>query len=328
LKDLFPGINSGFDYVVMNPPYSKMPLSPTCKKLWYSFYATKAGGICNLETAFIEMLDSFLNENGSSAAVVSLSIGSSSVKQYEACRDFIRGSNGRWEFLFYDREPSSLFGEDVKTRNTIIFFYTSGLLKWRSRRRESIFLRDRLVETCKNSINGFIPKLGSTTEESIYRKILSHAANKPTISFRLKRYKLEEILDSCYEDNCYVGSTAYNYINTFLTIPSVYKGSLSLSSSPVNTICLDSPKDKFAIFAILVSRLAFWLWHIQGDGFHVTGSFIRNLPLLRMPFSKREIDSLAEHGENIWRELKSQYTVSNNAGKMTYSFFLRRYPLD
>ena len=56
-----------------------------------------------------------------SGMVVPLSLGCSRRTQLTALRRAIAASGGRWRFAFFDREPHALFGEDVKTRNTIAF---------------------------------------------------------------------------------------------------------------------------------------------------------------------------------------------------------------
>ena len=39
------------------------------------------------------------------------------------------------------------------------------------------------------------------------------------------------------------------------------------------------------VFAILSSRLTYWLWHVEGDGFHVGAWFVKQLPFGRTSFT-------------------------------------------
>jgi hypothetical protein len=73
-------------------------------------------------------------------------------------------------------------------------------------------------------------------------------------------------------------------------------------------------------FAILSSRLTFWLWHVQGDGFHVGASFIQSLPFGRSSFTPEQFCSLAQAGRMLWCELQNHRIVSLNRGKQTIAY--------
>jgi hypothetical protein len=67
----------------------------------------------------------------------------------------------------------------------------------------------------------------------------------------------------------------------------------------------------------MASNVAFWLWHIEGDGFHVTGSFLRRLPIL--PSLKEDISTLATYGELLWEGAQKNAQANVNGGRLTLS---------
>ncbi|MGH9429698.1 MAG: N-6 DNA methylase, partial [Terriglobia bacterium] len=105
LGELFPENSGGFDRIVMNPPYSAFTLNSLHVSLWESFRDLTPGTQGNLPVAFIEIMWKACKAGGAAAAVLPLSIAASSHMQFRACRRTISNSGGRWEFLFFDREP-------------------------------------------------------------------------------------------------------------------------------------------------------------------------------------------------------------------------------
>ena len=82
--------------------------------------------------------------------VLPLSIASNVGPQFAVARRLIQETPGKWQFAFFDREPQALFGEDVKTRNAILFWsrdasstdsaLASGpLRRWRGDSRAAMF---------------------------------------------------------------------------------------------------------------------------------------------------------------------------------------------
>ena len=90
--------------------------------------------------------------------------------------------------------------------------------------------------------------------------------------------------------------------------------------SPVSVLRFKDYADADVVYAILSSRLAFWLWHIQGDAFHVSMAFLRELPFdthrLR-PETKAAIRSL---GRRAWSCAGRRPVLSTNGGKQSLGF--------
>jgi hypothetical protein len=92
------------------------------------------------------------------------------------------------------------------------------------------------------------------------------------------------------------------------------------SASPLHCISLRSDIDRNVFLAILSSRVAFWLWHVEGDGFHVTADFLRRLPLWRIGSIETYKPRLAQLGIQAWSQALKTRVRSVNGGKATYSF--------
>jgi hypothetical protein len=81
-----------------------------------------------------------------------------------------------------------------------------------------------------------------------------------------------------------------------------------------------SEEEAQAVFAVLSSRLAFWLWHVLGDGFHVAGWLFDEIPFSRNSFATGQIKQLSALGAALWGELQEHRIISVNGGKQTIAF--------
>lgn len=335
IQKVFPSVgNNGFDHVVMNPPYASARIDEALRSVWHSYSGIAVGESGDLHLAFTEMLWRLTSDQGVSAAVLPLSIGTNTTRSYLQLRRELLGCQGRKEFLFFDREPQALFGEDIKTRSLILFrqgspvsseVRTSRLLKWTAEQRPMIFSRDRLVTIDASTCTAFVPKLGSGGEMLAYRQLLSTDTLKRAAKFALRGSRLtlgEAVLadDPMRRQTLIVASTAYNFINCFFADALPRNPPRPYSSSPVNAIQFNSDEDAFAAYALISGRLCFWLWHVEGDGFHLTNNFLKRLPLWAALESKLTKQRLSEHGWHLWHAAKNAMVGAVNAGKQTYSF--------
>lgn len=333
----------GFDHVIMNPPYATVPFGADAAGSWSSFSAKGTSGVADAQTAFTEMLWKFTHPSGSGVAVLPLSIGTNTSTAYRALREELATVKAVKDFLFFDREPQALFGEDIKTRNLILIVRqapgsgdivrTSRMLKWTAKQRPAIFSKDRLVPLNGLPIGGFVPKLGSSVERDVYQHLCSlttaHATSQNKTVFT--RATIAELLDARTARSGHdvlVSATAYNFLNVFLVDGLPKKADYPFSSSPLNRISFADHEMAMAAIAIMFSRLSFWLWHVEGDGFHVTAEFIKRLPLWAALLNKPVRAKLAELGALYWASAKKQRVDSVNGGKQTSSFHTGyRHPL-
>jgi hypothetical protein len=299
--------------VIMNPPYGKN--GPRRR---------------DLHLAFTELLSSLCERGAKGAAVLPLAIGANTTRSYISMRSKLT-AGGQSKFLFFDREPQALFGEDIKTRNTILLHdrrapttrvQTSRMVKWTAQQRHTIFDEGRLVDIEADLCRTFVPKLGSAAEADAYvhlrsRRIRNQAA---LAAPQIRRVALSGAVALATEQKnrtLLVAPTAYNFLNCFLAddLPVTHG---RLSESAVHAYVFSNETQACAALAALSSRLAFWLWHVEGDGFHVTQDFLTRLPIwtalatTRQPLQTLGSEIRCEGKRNRWRSV--------NGGRETYSF--------
>jgi hypothetical protein len=146
LDAVFPAIKEGPHLVIGNPPYADLGLRGDLPELARRFSslgrAPRASD--DLYPLFFEqMIRLAAPDAHGGALVLPLSLACNTGAQFVALRQLISQTSGSWRFAFFDREPHALFGEDVKTRNTIILWtrakterassiFTGPLRKWRA----------------------------------------------------------------------------------------------------------------------------------------------------------------------------------------------------
>lgn len=312
LNKTFPAIGEkGVDFIISNPPYSKKTDS--------QLNLRKEKKSKNIYPEFINLFLNLTKTNGGGSMVVPLSLTSNSESLYNLTRNKIQGKNGLFEFWNFDRTPDSLFGDDVKTRNTILFYsknYTIGskpvifstyLHRWSSRNRHSLF--DSMLRTKINTeidISSGVPKVGDVTGMNILEKLNQN--NFGNLKELIKRGE--------YGDELITKTTAYNWIPVELNL----NGKSEVSSSKVfwslNKDFISMP----VIYALLNSKITYWLWRIWGDGFHLTNRFILSLPFGENLLTSTNIHELNNLGLELWDSVKSNVIVNRNAGKSTYTY--------
>ena len=311
--------------IVCNPPYAAVGGSEF-SRCWDSLAGGSAASALYLP--FVEMAWRFDGREGDGAAfVVPLAFATNGSSDHVKCRSALTSGGGHWTMLFFDRQPSALFGEDVKTRNTILFrrqsvgfrIKTSRLLKWTGTQRPSIFSEGRAIELDDLSIDKLIPKIGSIDEAGLYTALTSYrlkSPERPTLSSASAR----EIASIATSSDVFVAGTAYNFLNVFRDYPDEKAVGGKFSDSKVHRLRFSSAENAEAAYAIISSRAAFWLWHVQCDGFHVPAWFLDDLPLFDLPLAPQTAAELSGLGRKMWLHAKRNLLASQNGGKWTFSF--------
>lgn len=320
LSDIFEEISQGFSVLISNPPYSKIS-----KKKHDNVFVSNGSG--NSYTLFVEMMWRFTQpDNSLSGMIVPLSIAYHSGKAYKALRDNIKNINGEWTFHFFDRTPDSLFGDDVKTRNTIMFFKrdkysintikSSQLQRWNSRNRSSLFKKLEIQSIRSIPIRDFIPKIGTEEEFVVYQSLSSFQNQIIALGENFSITKLSTCCEK--EKRClFYYNTAYNWLPIFRSIP-------TLSNSPIpkslKALLFKNENGAKFFFVTASSRLAYWLWRVEGDGFHLNNSFLMRLPFNPVFFSEVDIKHLEDLADILWNKIQNYPIISNNSGKMTLNY--------
>ena len=340
LKELFPEAPDGFDILVGNPPYAALGARADYRLLatrFVSLRGVRAGPRVNLFPLFVEMMWQFTKPGCNATAMVTpLSIAFHSGVQYQSCRNAMSWNGGRWQFAFFDREPHALFGEEVKTRNAILFrtesaetpkrgqtanIETGPLRKWTSRTRACLFKRIDFSALGSVDITTGIPKLSGTLQAEMFMALRRTHHRFPTFALQLGTCAPVEVVTGEDTPKVFVGGTAYNFLNVYRTMKiQPDESKYILSESPVHCLHFNTEADAKAAFAILSSRLIFWLWHVLGDGFHVTSRLFKVIPFSKESFSQEEFDSLSRFGNVLWEKLQSHRFISINRGRLTIGF--------
>jgi hypothetical protein len=316
----------GFDVVIMNPPYATAHLSVADSQSWDALPPGTTR--VDAQIIFTEMMWKFSTERGRAVAVLPLSVGANTSTVYRSLRREIARAPGRKTFLFFDREPQALFGEDIKTRNVILLIdkqhtrseiHTSGMLKWTAEQRTSILSFDRATPLGSVGVDRFVPKLSSETERAVYTELL-RCVDSRTPRVSTCRTSLSDALGMRSCQDVFVAGTAYNFLNVFRADGLPASELVPLSSSPLNRLIFAGASASFAALAILASRLMFWLWHVEGDGFHVSAEFLERSPLWLVLGDRNATHALAASGRRYWAEARSMAVRSLNGGKATFSF--------
>jgi hypothetical protein len=242
---------------------------------------------------------------------------------------------GKWQFAFFDREPHALFGEEVKTRNAILFrlensksaargqpaeIETGPLRKWTSRTRRSLFDSIDFTPLEANNITAGIPKLRGSQQSHAFALLRKFPARLPGWCIALTTCDPSEACSTATLPRVFVGGTAYNFLNVYRTFTLDDKSPYPLSESSIHCLQFRREAEAQAAFAILSSRLVFWLWHVMGDGFHVAGWLFEQLPFVRTSFTDVQFEQLTTLGVTLWAQVQQHRIVSVNGGKQTTAF--------
>ena len=340
LADLFPQAPDGFDIVVGNPPYTVLGERPDFRPLATRFASLKGAQVgrrAKLFPLFVEMMWQFTKPGCNAAALVTpLSVAFHRGLQYESCRHAMGLNGGRWQFAFFDREPHALFGEEVKTRNAILFRFenaetpmrgqaanieTGPLRKWTSRTRASLFQWINFTVLGSVKIDTGIPKLGGASQAEAFMTLRRRLDRLPSLTLRIGTCKPAEALTGDNAPKVFVGGTAYNFLNVYRPT-SLLPGehNVPLSGSSIHSLEFINQAEASAAFAILSSRFVFWLWHVLGDGFHVASWLFKTIPFGRDSFTREEFNSLCHLGDTLWFKLQNHRFISLNGGKQTIGF--------
>jgi hypothetical protein len=339
LEAIYPEAAEGFDLLIGNPPYTSLGHrhdGAFLREEYASLRGARLTGSENIYPLFIEMMWRLTRpgRNGS-ALVVPLSIGYHQGRQYVACRGAMGLQGGRWRCAFFDREPHALFGEDVKTRNAIILrresavdpargcpaeIETGPLRKWTSRTRERLFPSITFTPLGRIEVARGLPKLDGKEQAEAFGLLSRRREAMRTFWRRAWTCRPIEACVEADHPRVFVASTAYNFLNVFrmLTLDPLVPHPLT-----ENTIlCLEFSREDLAdiTFAILSSRLTYWLWQVQADGFHVPQWFVENLPFGRSCFDGEQAEALGDHGRHLWQVLQRHRIVSVNGGRQTIAF--------
>lgn len=329
LESVFPEVAGvGFSRVVANPPYAPLRRTDAMSYVRDLHPVTGPTARQDMSPVFVELCADLLHDDGALAVVLPLSVVASTRPPFPALRSHLANQAGWLELLSFDRAPDALFGDDIKTRNAIVHLdkaapanlTASPLYRWTSQTR-----RSALAAIPTTSIGGLsgvpnvIPKIGTGWE----RDLLLACSNQPRYleqwHSQRRLLPLTRAVRSTGEDQpnlLALAPTAYNFLGVVRDpYRAVADGHDSENSFTI--LHFGSNQDASAAYALLNSRLAFWLWHVTGDGFHVTSTVHRRVPA---PQEEDRLDRLSDLGERLWKTALQNPVVSFNRGRTTVAY--------
>lgn len=332
ISEVFPGLGGAPNVIIGNPPYAAVGNRRDLGELskCFSTFPYKGSSATDMHPLFFEQMVRLSGANVACSMVIPLSVAFSRGQQFHAMRLLIEETPGTWKFSFFDREPHALFGEDVKTRNTIVTWtkksfdrksrrMTGPLMKWRGHNRAKM-LRELHYTEVQCSVEHGIPKLSSELQADCLDRLIAQGSTLSDLVVSFQSTCLEHTFEG-ERRTLFVGGTAYNFLNVFFRPPSVLQPKVALmSTNTMHALGCATLKDAFAAFAILSSGIAFWLWHILGDGFHLSKGFLEDFPVGPNLFNAETFEQLSLAGKRLWHNVQSHSVSSLNRGRASLSF--------
>ena len=319
--------------VIGNPPYTSLGDRNDHATLSALFVGLggKARPTSEVYLLFVEQMVRLVPDAPAAGALVlPLSLACNVGRQFARTRALIEKTAGTWRLAFFDREPHALFGEDVKTRNTILLWYrdkedcksaieSGPLRKWRGDSRAEMFTTIRFTPVTR-AIRSGIPKIDGALQARAVEALAKRWDRFEHACANIYRMPLTHVLKSNHH-TVFAGATAYNFLNVFLKPPpGLLETAPVLSEHPLHAMDFPTEEDATAAFALLSSHLAYWWWHVTGDGFHVTKRFLAGLPFGVDALSDPSRAALAACGEKLWSRINPAPIISVNRGRTSLAF--------
>jgi len=321
----------GFEVIIGNPPYVEIPkeLGRLLLRRTYTTALEKWSRDEDLYTLVVERSLCLLKPDHSQfGMILPLSVAFSTKRPFSALRAVLAGDKGQWHWSHFDRIPSALFGNEVRTRCTIAVLSRSGtprrclgattaLLRWNTERRTTLFanLHYALLDI---DISAGIPKVASQVQADVLRRLVS--ANTP-LRLQLTRpiafEELARVAPSFPQPCVYVGGTAYNWFPAWRDIPETrdLQGNPSLPAR-TSGYWFSNEDQANMVFALLCSSMGYWWWAVASDGFNLKKWLLDRFPV-SMPLIPPKVHKpLAQLGAKLRRELGRHYVYKENRGRI------------
>lgn len=320
--------DGGFNVIVGNPPYVEIPQEfsrPVLSGLYRTALARWSRDE-DLYTLVMERSLSLLSARGKMGLIVPLSLASSTKRSFIAMREVMMAQPGTWWWSHYDRIPSALFGNEVRTRCTIALYsrmpdtaagFTSALMRWTSEERGTLFERLRYAAVAAPISEG-IPKLGSEVQAEAFKSLATNGHRlaedlRDSISFAA----LLGAAPNFPSNSVFVGGLAYNWFPAWRSIPptTTARGEASVPARAAG-FRFATQEDADAVFALLCSSLGYWWWAVASDGFNLKRWLIERFPVSLRSLTATGRKEMAGLGRQLAEELEGHYVFKENKGRI------------
>ena len=319
----------GFHVIIGNPPYADVPKGLN-RALLHSTYKTALERWSrdeDLYTMIVERAFGVLStSHGQFGMILPLSLAFSTKSPFITLRQMCDSEAGGWWWSHFDRIPSSLFGNDVRTRCTVAVFSrnaprglraTTPLLRWTHERRDDLFALLRYAVINVPVAEG-IPKVSSQIQADTLSALACKQRNLgqdllESVSFT----DLAAAAPRFPQPAVFVGGVAYNWFPAWRDIPetTTLQGQPSL---PARTAGYRFANEEIAnvVFAMLCSSMGYWWWAVASDGFNLKKWLLERFPLSISSLSPRGQQELGVLGASLRQELRRHYVYKDNKGRV------------
>ena len=203
---------------------------------------------------------------------------------------------------------------------------TGPLRKWRGGDRARM-LESVGFTPVEADIRSGIPKVEGAAQAAALTRLLAERHELRHAVTHIGRATLSDAM--CGDaSTVFVAATAYNFLSVFLRPEALAVSSAeALTENPMQALTCPSRGTALQVFAFLSSRLAFWWWHVHGDGFHVSKHVIETMPVGEAFRSPAFSVALMRLGGLLWDEVKASPVISRNRGRTSLGFSAVASPL-
>lgn len=321
----------GFDVIIGNPPYAEIPrdLDRPLLRRTFSTALERWSRDEDLYTLVVERSLKLLQaSSGQFGMILPLSVAFSTKRPFVELRRIlsVEGTFAAWSH--FDRIPSALFGNEVRTRCSITLFSrvkslsprrnaTTPLKRWNAESRDQLFSTLGYAQFDSDMLTR-VPKLGSavqakTLEHLNSRKLPLGMELRDSISFST----LAAAAPKFPQPAVYIGGTAYNWFPVWRDIPQTtdINGKPSLPARTAG-YRFRTHDEANIVFALLGSSLGYWWWSVASDGFNLKKWLLDSFPISPAIFSPKTRSELAILGAELRDELKKHYVYKDNRGRI------------
>ncbi|TPK57424.1 MULTISPECIES: DNA methyltransferase [unclassified Mesorhizobium] len=323
--------SGGFDVIIGNPPYAEIPRDidrPLLRRTFRSALERWSRDE-DLYTLVVERsLKLLRSDSGQFGMILPLSVAFSTKRPFIELRKILSAEGTLATWSHFDRIPSALFGNEVRTRCSITLFSrasssrphrnaTTALQRWNAESRDALFSVLRYAEFDVETLTR-VPKIGS----DVQAKTLAHLTSRQlplgielrdSISFPT----LSSVAPKFPQPAVYVGGTAYNWFPAWRDIPETtdMNGKPSLPARTAG-YRFRTHEEANIVFALLCSSLGYWWWSVASDGFNLKKWLLDCFPVSSTLFSPKYKAELAVLGAVLRTELRKNYVYKDNRGRI------------
>lgn len=323
--------SGGFDVIIGNPPYAEIPKHLNRQLLRSTFTSAleRWSRDEDLYTLVVERsLKLLKSATGRFGMILPLSVAFSTKRPFITLRQVLAKEQGLWLWSHFDRIPSALFGNEVRTRCTIALLSrshsarhfmgaTTALLRWNAEFRSHLF-NTMSYAMLDVDISAGIPKVSTQVQADTLKTLFKSASPLARDLARSIPFNDLAAVSPRFPQPCvYVGGTAYNWFPAWRDIPETTNidGEPSLPARTAGFRFQDEDSANI-VFALLCSSMGYWWWVVASDAFNLKKWLLERFPISISMIPPEARKPLAQLGAALRQELNRNYVYKDNKGRI------------